>query len=152
MRSRRRKYVVCNMEMVESIRFQLEVIKEFHSGIFSLTPSLTSTPLPMSTGYTNDVKPRPLSLLPVLPTPCFFFFNVPRARGMKMMEKKVRRKGGETRVEPKPDSRLSPFPLSPSSRTSFLYWEKPKSSGLGLSLNGSQFGGCSTKYNTLADT
>lgn len=34
----------------------------------------------------------------------------------------------------------------------FPLWEKQKSSGLGLSLNGSQFGGCSTKYNTLADT
>ena len=29
---------------------------------------------------------------------------------------------------------------------------RDKSSGLGLSLSGSQFGGCSTTYNTLADT
>lgn len=46
------------------------------------------------------------------------------------------------------------WPTGPTSlsRTSFLYGEKPKSSGLGLSLNGSQFGGCSTEYNTLAAT
>ena len=57
----------------------------------------------------------------------------------------VKKKRGEE------EDRNGLLPL-PKHEDVFPLWEKLKSSGLGLSLNGSQFGGCSTKYNTLADT